>query len=58
MPWMVWAGVLLLFRRAGGRYHPEVSFDPLSSGRRLVVGVVITVFVLIFTPIPLRAVLP
>jgi len=58
MPWVVWAVVLLLFRRAGGRYHPPVRSEPLSRGRRIVVGVVITVFVLIFTPIPLRSVLP
>ena len=58
MPWIVWAGVLLLFRRAGDRYHPEVNSDPLSFGRRVLVGVVITVFVLIFTPVPLRSALP
>lgn len=58
MPWVVWAAVLLLFRRLGGRYHPPVSRAPMSRRRRWLVAAVVVLFVLIFTPVPLRAPLP
>lgn len=55
MPWLVWAGLLGFLRRAGdGRYHPPVGAAPLSPGRRRLVWLIAIVFVLIFTPIPLR----
>jgi membrane-associated protease RseP (regulator of RpoE activity) len=53
-PWLVWAGLLLLLRRAGGgRYHPPVGAGELSPGRRRLARLVLVVFVLIFTPVPL-----
>lgn len=59
LPWLVWALLLLLMRRmAGGIYHPPVGEAPLSPGRRrLVLGMAI-VFLLIFTPVPLRGAIP
>ena len=55
LPWLVWAVLLLVMRRmSGGVYHPPVEGAPLSPARRaLAIGMVI-VFVLLFTPIPLR----
>ena len=59
MPWLVWALLLLLMRNlSGGSYHPPVEGAPLSPGRRVLAGVVALVFVLIFTPIPLRQAIP
>jgi membrane-associated protease RseP (regulator of RpoE activity) len=58
-PWLVWAALLLWMRRAqGGIYHPAVGDTPLSPGRRLLVFSMAVVFLLIFTPVPLREALP
>lgn len=58
MPWIVWAGMLLVMRAmSGGEYHPPVGDEPLTPGRRKVVFLTIAIFVLIFTPVPLRPVL-
>jgi membrane-associated protease RseP (regulator of RpoE activity) len=55
LPWLVWAGLLLLLRRlTGGVWHPPVSTEPLSRGRRIVCATCAVVFLLIFTPIPMR----
>jgi hypothetical protein len=56
---LVWAALLLWMRRAqGGIYHPAVGDTPLSPGRRLLVFSMAVVFLLIFTPVPLREALP
>jgi membrane-associated protease RseP (regulator of RpoE activity) len=58
-PWLVWALLLLGMRRLqGGVYHPPVGDAPLSRGRRALVILMAVVFVLIFTPVPLRQALP
>jgi len=55
LPWAIWAGLLVFMRRfAGGRYHPLVGDDPLSRSRRLLCLITAIVFVLIFTPVPMR----
>jgi membrane-associated protease RseP (regulator of RpoE activity) len=59
MPWLVWAVLLLVMRRlSGGVYHPPVEGEPLSRGRRVLAAVMVIVFVLLFTPIPLREAIP
>lgn len=55
LPWLVWAVLLLVMRRlSGGVYHPPVEGAPLSPGRRALALAVLVVFLLLFTPIPLR----
>lgn len=57
-PWLLWGGLLQLFRRfSGGRYHPPVGTEPLTAGRRRLCVLMLVVFVLIFVPIPMRTVL-
>jgi len=59
MPWAVWAVLLLGMRRmAGGRYHPPVDEEPLTPSRRRLFWLVVVVFVLVFTPVPMRGTLP
>jgi membrane-associated protease RseP (regulator of RpoE activity) len=54
IPWLVWAGLLAALRRAGdGRYHPPVGEGQLSPGRRRLALLVLVVFGLIFTPVPM-----
>jgi membrane-associated protease RseP (regulator of RpoE activity) len=54
-PWLVWAIMLLAMRAmSGGVYHPPVGQVPLTRGRRRLVSFMALVFVLIFTPVPLR----
>lgn len=58
MPWIVWAVMLLVMRAlSGGVYHPPVGDEPLTAGRRKVVLLTAIIFLLIFTPVPLRPVL-
>jgi membrane-associated protease RseP (regulator of RpoE activity) len=55
LPWLVWAGLLLVMRRAsGGVYHPPADEEPLTPGRRRLAWLVLVVWVLIFTPVPMR----
>jgi len=55
LPWLVWALLLLGMRKMqGGIYHPPVGDIPLSRGRRWLVFFMAILFLLIFTPIPLR----
>jgi membrane-associated protease RseP (regulator of RpoE activity) len=57
-PWFVWAVLLLGMRRLqGGVYHPPVGPDPLSPSRRALFWLVVVVFLLLFTPIPMRTTL-
>ncbi|MFH0900098.1 MAG: site-2 protease family protein [Pseudomonadota bacterium] len=55
LPWFIWAGLILGLRRlSGGLYHPAVGSEPLSASRRALFWLVLVVFVLIFTPVPMR----
>jgi membrane-associated protease RseP (regulator of RpoE activity) len=55
LPWLIWAALLALMRRmGGGSYHPPVGDEPLSPSRRRLFWVVAVLFVLIFTPVPMR----
>jgi membrane-associated protease RseP (regulator of RpoE activity) len=55
LPWLVWILILLVMRRySGGRYHPPVAGEPLSPSRRALGLAVAVVFVLLFTPVPMR----
>ncbi len=55
LPWLVWILLILLMRRfSGGRYHPPVGDDVLSPSRRRLCLLVAVVFVLLFTPVPMR----
>jgi membrane-associated protease RseP (regulator of RpoE activity) len=59
LPWLVWAGLLALLRRmSGGVYHPPVAGEPPTRGRRVLVGAMAIVFILLFTPVPMRQVIP
>ncbi|HTE53869.1 MAG TPA: site-2 protease family protein [Kofleriaceae bacterium] len=58
MPWLVWAILLAFLRRmSGGIYHPAVSGPEPTHGRRVLVGVMAIVFLLLFTPVPMRQVI-
>lgn len=55
MPWLIWSLMLLVLHRlSGGVYHPPVEGGELTAGRRRLVLLTAAIFVLIFTPIPLR----
>lgn len=58
LPWLVWAAILHGMRTlSGGAYHPPVAAaaaSPLSPGHRRLGWLVLVVFALIFTPVPLR----
>ena len=57
-PWLLWGGLLQLFRRlSGGRYHPPVGEEELGAGRRRLCVVMLVIFALICVPIPMRQVL-
>ena len=59
MPWLIWSALLLLMRGAsGGLYHPPVGDAPLTPGRRRLAWLVVATWLLIFTPVPMRAALP
>jgi membrane-associated protease RseP (regulator of RpoE activity) len=59
MPWLVWAVLLLLLRRlSGGVYHPPTVGDAPTRGRRLLVAGMAAVFILLFTPVPMREAIP
>ena len=54
-PWFVWAALLLLMRRlSGGLYHPPVGPEPLTPSRRALFWLMAALFVLLFTPVPMR----
>lgn len=55
LPWLIWIGLILIMRRgSAGRYHPPVGAEPLTPWRRALCIVCALVFVLLFTPIPMR----
>jgi membrane-associated protease RseP (regulator of RpoE activity) len=55
LPWLVWIVLLAVMRRGtGGRYHPPVDAEPLSASRRGLCILMAVVFVLLFTPVPMR----
>jgi membrane-associated protease RseP (regulator of RpoE activity) len=54
-PWGVWSLMLLAMKRmTGGRYHPPVEATGLSPGRRRLFWLMVVVFILVFTPVPMR----
>jgi membrane-associated protease RseP (regulator of RpoE activity) len=54
-PWLVWSIALAIMRNvAGGEYHPSVGGPPLTPGRRRLVWVMSLVFLLLFSPVPMR----
>jgi membrane-associated protease RseP (regulator of RpoE activity) len=57
-PWLVWAVALAVLRNlADGEYHPPVSGPPLTAGRRRLMWAMLAVFVVLFSPVPMRPVL-
>lgn len=50
--WLVWYGLLWLLTRRGD--HPPTEPGALSPGRRVVAWATLTLFVLLFMPVPLR----
>jgi len=59
LPWAVWLVLVwVLWRTSGGRYHPPVGDAPLSPGRRALFWVMAALFLLLFTPVPIREALP
>jgi Zn-dependent protease len=58
LPWGVWTLLLSMLRRGGeGRYHPPAEGPDLSPAHRRIAILVAVVFVLLFTPVPMREVL-
>ncbi len=57
IPWCMWALLLGFMRRQAGEYHPPVGDAPLDAKRRLQAIVMLVIFVLIVTPVPMRPVL-
>jgi membrane-associated protease RseP (regulator of RpoE activity) len=55
-PWFIWPLMLLLLRGGGrkGQSHPDVGLEPLGRGRRAVGILVMIIFILILTPVPMR----
>ena len=59
LPWGVWTVLLAVMRRmSGGVYHPPTDTEPLSPSRRALFWLVAVVFLLLFTPVPMRETLP
>lgn len=54
--WFVWFVVLMLMRRYAGKRHPPVNPGKLSAGRTAVGVFCLLLLVLIFMPVPIRAV--
>lgn len=52
--WAIWWGLLHIFKRMGRGYHPPVDPSPLTAGRRRLARGMALLFLLLFTPIPLR----
>jgi hypothetical protein len=48
----------LLRRASGGVYHPPVAGAAPTAGRRILVAAMAIVFLLLFTPVPMRQVIP
>lgn len=55
MPWVVlWILLAVMKRLTGGQYHPPLSDEPLTPGRRRLCVAMILLFFLILVPIPMR----
>jgi membrane-associated protease RseP (regulator of RpoE activity) len=55
VPWLIWSLLLWLMRRAGGgAYHPPVGGAALTPGRRRLALAMMVLFLLLFTPVPMR----
>lgn len=55
LPWAIWVGLLLVMRKlSAGQYHPPVGPEPLSVSRRRLCLLAAVVFLLLFTPVPMR----
>jgi membrane-associated protease RseP (regulator of RpoE activity) len=55
LPWLVWTALLVAMRgMGGGVYHPPTSDAPLTPGRRWLAWLVLALWILIFTPVPMR----
>lgn len=57
IPWLIWALLLGVLRARAGAYHPPVTATPLDPLRRRLALGMLMVFVVIWTPVPLRPVL-
>jgi membrane-associated protease RseP (regulator of RpoE activity) len=57
LPWLVWTAMLAWMRRQAGQYHPPVGETLLDPRRRRYAFAMLAIFVLIATPVPLRAAL-
>lgn len=55
--WLVWGALLFWMARGQDREHPATEGEPLSSGRKLVAGFTLTLFLLLFMPVWLRMVI-
>ncbi len=54
-PWLLWPALVAgLKKMSGGRYHPPVGPDPLTRKRRNIALLTAVLFILIFTPVPMR----
>lgn len=58
VPWLVWAGMLLLMRRYGGSDHPPTDDNVLSPKRRIIAGGTLVLFLLLFMPSMVRSFVP
>lgn len=54
--WFVWFIVLTLMRRYAGKKHPPVDPGELNLPRKFIAVTCLLLFVLIFMPVPLRAI--
>lgn len=54
-PWLLWPALVAgLKKMSGGRYHPPVGPDPLTLKRKRIALLTAVLFILIFTPVPMR----
>lgn len=56
--WFVWWLLLSLMARGPGPEHPPTDAMPLSPGRRVLAGLTLSLFILLFMPAWMREVMP
>ena len=56
--WLLWWFVLSMMGRANGPEHPPTDAMPLSPRRRILAGVTLSLFILLFMPAWIRSVTP